>query len=185
MPKELPSPELLRKLLRYEPDTGKLFWKERPVSMFSDGYRSAEGNCNNWNAVYAGAEAFTSENGKGYRKAELLGCYLRANRVAWAIFYGAWPEGQIDHINGVRNDDRIENLRDVTVSENSRNVKMNPRNTSGYNGVSRLKGLDKWMAYIKINGKLKHLGTHNCLTAAMVARKIAEVGEGFSARHGL
>lgn len=184
MNKDLPSPELLRKLLRYEPDTGKLFWLPRPVEMFSSGYRAAEGNCKNWNSRLAGREALNADDGSGY----LFGCIenrsFRAHRVVWAVFHNAWPSGIIDHINGNSSDNRIVNLREVSASINSRNAKMRSHNTSGHNGVCRCRRSDRWLARITLDGKLKHLGYFRTVDEAVVARKNAEIGHGYTQRHG-
>ena len=131
----LPSIDTLRKLLRYEPETGKLFWLIRTADLFNDGYRSAAGTCANWNAKYAGKEALTSLNGNGYRQGFIFNKHFVAHRVAWALHYGVWPENEIDHINHDRADNRILNLRDVSRRENSINSKPSANNTSGFNGV--------------------------------------------------
>ena len=88
-----PSPDLLRELLRYEPDTGKLFWRERPIEMFT-----ADRHMNAWNARYKNHEAFTADDGKGYRQGKIFNKATKAHRVIWTIHYGAWPDDQIDHI---------------------------------------------------------------------------------------
>ena len=91
----------LRERLRYEPETGKLFWL---------------------NGKRAGHEA-GCVNGRGYRCVHLGPHYLLCHRVAWALHYDAWPSEQLDHINQNRLDNRIENLRLTSVAENSRNQK--------------------------------------------------------------
>lgn len=175
----LPSPELLRKLLRYEPETGKLFWLPRPIEMFA-----TVGAGKIWNSRYPGKEAFTADNGTGYRHGEVNGKTLRSHRVIWAIVHGTWPTGDIDHINGVKTDNRIANLRDVSSSINQRNAKKRDDNTSGYNGVSRYRQSGKWQAHITIDGKNKHLGYFDTPDDAVAARAAAERGLGFTERHG-
>lgn len=128
---ELPTPEELNSVLRCEPITGKLFWRERTPDMFEGGTYSAERRCKGWNTRYANKEALTDYNGKGYRKGKVLGRQYRANRVIWAMFHGVWPKHEIDHINGIRDDNRISNLRDVTRVENLRNRRFNRSKTDG------------------------------------------------------
>lgn len=177
MEAQLPTPKDLRKVLRYDPQTGKLFWRERDVSMFRDGYRDAKGNCNNWNARYSGNEACNALS-KGYLIGSVFGKRLKAHRVAWAIYYGEWPSHQIDHINGVRNDNRIENLRDVMSSENQKNMKTPSRNTAGHIGVYAHNG--KWRAKIKN----LHIGVFDSIDEAINARKNAQSRFGFHENHG-
>ena len=184
MSKELPSPELLRKLLRYEPETGKLFWRERTPDLFKDGKYSAERNCAAWNGAWSGKEAFTAIDGQGYKVGSIFCCDYTAHRVIWAMVHGEWPIKQIDHINGIRDDNRITELRDVTHEENSKNQKRPLTNTSGVVGVSWYGRVQKWHARIQVGGKPKHLGYFTDFNEAVAARKAAEVKHGFHENHG-
>lgn len=184
MPKSLPSPELLRKLLRYEPDTGKLFWRERDIELFNDSRRSAKYDCSVWNKRYANTEALGCLNSQGYKHGSILGSSLRAHRVIFAIYYGYWPVGQIDHINGIRSDNRIKNLRDVTKLENSKNQKRRADNKSGFCGVGWDSRVGKWQARIMANSTRKHLGYFDNLQSAIDARMNAEIKYGYHPNHG-
>lgn len=83
-----------------------------------------------------------------------------AHRVAWLFATGSWPNGIIDHINGNGRDNRFDNLRVVTHSQNSQNkYKARADNVSGMLGVSCSKYAGRWVARININGKPKYLGT--------------------------
>lgn len=115
------TPEILRQLLRYEPETGKLFWLERGPKWFSDKPVGQQHNANAWNAKYAGKEAFTSVGFNGYRQGSVFRQGMNLHRVAWAIHHGEWPD-HIDHINRDRLDNRICNLRSVTKAENAKNL---------------------------------------------------------------
>lgn len=170
--KNLPSIDYLHKRLRYEPETGKLFW------------RDCEEMPEWWRARYAGKEAFTADNGKGYRIGVIDDLRFKAHRVIWAIHYGEWPIDQIDHINGVRDDNRISNLRVATRQENGRNASMYRSNTSGVCGVHWRKANGKWTAQITIDGRVKHLGYFTTIEAAAAARAVASRQHGFTDRHG-
>lgn len=97
--RQLPSIDLLRQLLRYEPETGNLFWKERPVEMFEPKGRGAQGNANTWNSRHAGKQAFITKH-EGYLRGAVFAINIIAHRVAWAMHYGEWPSDCIDHVNG-------------------------------------------------------------------------------------
>jgi hypothetical protein len=181
MTRELPAPEQLRKLLRYEPDTGKLFWRKRTPDMFKPtGQRCADGCCANWNSRYADKEAFTAFDGHGYYMGRIFNKAYKAHRVAWCIVYGHWPEDQIDHKNGVRSDNRMQNLRAVDQSENSKNAKKRSDNTSGVTGVVYDRIRKKWM--VKMFSK--SFGRFDDMGAAISARKLMEEQQGFTERHG-
>jgi hypothetical protein len=184
MPKQLPSIELLRKLLRYEPETGKLFWLERPPSMFPDGKQPAKHNAAIWNGKHAGKEAFTANCGQGYRAGALFSVKVRAHRVAWAMHYGEWSKETIDHINGNRSDNRICNLRHVTIGENNKSLAMRVGNKSGVTGVSWCKRDNRWYACINDNGASKFLGRFDSFEDAVSARVAAAKELGYSERHG-
>lgn len=92
------TPERLRSIIRYHPDTGHLYW------------------------IGTGERAGAIQD-KGYRTIEVDGKAYYAHRIAWFHHYGKWPEEDLDHINRSRDDNRIENLRDVSRSENNRNRK--------------------------------------------------------------
>ena len=150
---ELPSPELLRKLLRYEPETGKLFWRERDLEFFK-----THQSCEKWNLRWAGKEAFTFSDAKGYRRGTLLGKSYKAHRIIWKLFYGNDPINQIDHINCIHADNRICNMREATNTQNQRNTKIKKTNKSGYKGVCFHKQHRKWASTICVDGKYRHLG---------------------------
>jgi len=176
--KALPCPTLLRQLLRYEPETGKLFWKKRPRWMFTSNRGFSV-----WNARYSNGEAFTASTTGGYKVGAVNYTLMKAHRVIWAICNGAWPEGVIDHINGNTSDNRLENIRDVTQSENMKNIKTLVTNTSGFRGVCWQAASGKWMAYIDA-GKRYHIGLFAEKAHAIDARNRAEAHHGFHENHG-
>jgi hypothetical protein len=129
-----------RRLFDYFPDTGEI---RRKVSMGRSRMGSLAG----------------SKNSDGYLQIKVFYRTYKIHRLAWLMFYGKWPDGEIDHINGDRTDNRIVNLRDVPKSVNQQNqMKPQVTNTSGYLGVSWHKKDCKWRVSIRVSGKPKHLG---------------------------
>lgn len=161
--RSLPTPEELRQLLRYDPETGKLYWKPRPDSSFAT--LNAAGV---WNARFCGKEALACVD-DGYRTGFLKGRRVRAHRIAWAIYYGEYPENQVDHINRVRSDNRICNLRASSGSENQWNTVTRSSSKSGLKGVRRNGSTGRWMARITVNGDRKYLGNFESAEAAHAA----------------
>ena len=180
------TPDFLRSILAYEPETGDLIWRQRPVSMFSQDKKiSAERISRLWNNRFSGQRAFSNiSKSTGYVQGNIGGKVLRGHRVAWAIFYGDWPDGEIDHINGVRADNRIENLRVVDRGANCRNLPISTRNKSGIIGVTWDAARGKWFASIRHNGKTVGLGRYDQISQAAAARKAAEAKFGFHKNHG-
>jgi hypothetical protein len=172
------TPETLRKLLSYDPETGALTWKWRTADLHpNDQARRA------FNTQFAGKPAFTSDDGSGYMQGQILGVPHRAHRVAWAIHHGKWPI-EVDHINRIRNDNRIVNLKDGCRVDNLRNLPLQKRNSSGFIGVNIHKPSGKWVAYIGNKSKKIHLGLFTDKAEAIAARKAAEVKYGYHANHG-
>jgi len=99
-----------------------------------------------------------SPSQKGYWQIYVHGKKYYAHRVVFLLVHGRWPEGQIDHINGDRSDNRIENLRECSVSENHENRGISNKNTSGFVGVSKCSDRNLWQAKINKNRKTYHLG---------------------------
>ena len=145
----------LKELLDYNPDTGVFTWR---VSRGS---------------VKSGSVA-GSENSEGYLQIRIYGKPYRAHRLAWLYTHGEFPTGQLDHINRVRTDNRISNLRAATNAENTQNRSKRSDNTSGVIGVSWHKRIGKWLAHIKLNGRLKHLGYYGTIEEAAAARAAAK-----------
>lgn len=128
--------EEARLRLHYEPDTGRLIWRR----------------CRN--TLRIGTEA-KSIDASGYVQVNIGGSMCKGHRLAWLIHHGEWPNGDIDHINGVRNDNRIANLRVVTNAVNCQN-KRTSSNKCGLMGVHFHKGA--FRAKLQLNRKQIHLG---------------------------
>jgi hypothetical protein len=92
------------------------------------------------------------------------------HRVIWAIVNGRWPHTQIDHINGITNDNRLCNLREATPVEHGQNMRGNRRSTSGFPGVWWNKRNRKWVASIKVRGHRYYLGLFDSAETAFKVR---------------
>jgi hypothetical protein len=106
------------------------------------------------------------------------------HRLVWLMTYGDWPKGGIDHIDGNGLNNKIENLRDVAQSENTKNRRLNRNNKSGQCGVHWFKQTSKWRADIKIDGRKISLGYFDDFNDAVEAREEAELKYGFHQNHG-
>ena len=148
--------EHLRSVLHYEPETG----------IFTRKVRTA-------NSVKVGDIAGGPDS-DGYLRIKVQSRKYQAHRLAWLYVYGVWPKDQLDHVNRVRTDNRISNLREATVKQNNQNKSKSSNNTSGHSGVSWYKRDSKWQAQITHNQKQIHLGYFNILEEAVAARKAAE-----------
>jgi hypothetical protein len=151
------TPEILRDFLHYDPETGVLTWKPRSAKWFtSTKYRTAQGCANNWNARHAGKPAFTCVGTHGYYEGRVFKRHLLAHRAAYAIIEGVWPPHQIDHIDGCRSNNRWDNLRPCTRTENARNV--TPYGSSGFLGVYKSTHPGSYTAKVQVNGVSHYVG---------------------------
>lgn len=131
-----------------------------------------------WNGKNANKEALACVMSHGYKHGTIYRTHYKAHRVAWALFYGEWPKHTIDHINGIRTDNRISNLRDVPHAVNTRNR----HDKNADRGVSFHKSSGGWQAFIGDRGH-KHLGVFGTKGEAMASRKAAEIELGYY-QHG-
>lgn len=167
----------LRQLVIYDEVSGELVWKHRDRSFFNN-----DQSYNGWNARFPGKHVGSVSN--GYVIFSLFKRLYKGHRVAWAVHYGFWPDGHIDHIDGNRSNNRIANLRVVSRTENNMNMARKSNNTSGHTGVSRTKSGQRWRARIQVNGNYKTIGSFATKDEAIAARKAAEVQYGFHPNHG-
>ena len=186
MPKKLPSIEYLHKVLRYDLDTGFLYWRERTPDTFPQkGVRPSTDICANWNARWSGKRAFTQQDGDGYHQGFLNHVMYKAAHVAWAMCKGVWPRDTglwVDHINNVRSDNRITNLQLVTPSQNARKRVPSKSSVSNCVGVSFDTEFNKWRARITVDGRRVHLGRYASLEEAVSAREAVEKENGYVRR---
>lgn len=171
--------DFARMLFRYDPLTGQVFWRERPVDHFSD-----ESYCMRWNTRFCG-KLVGSPAVNGYLRVNINRDFYLLHRVIWLLVHGEWPD-YTDHINGNRTDNRLENLRAVTKQENARNTCIRSNNTSGFNGVSLDTNSGRWHAYIGVGGdkRRQSLGQFDTKEEAVAARRAAELVLGYHENHG-
>lgn len=129
----------VNELLDYNAATGVFTWKQNRRGRGLKGTRAG------------------SPDNHGYRLIALDGSKFKEHRLAWFITHGIWPTLSIDHINGIRDDNRIENLREATQSEQNQNRKVSPK--ARHPGVSFIDG--KYRARINIDKKSIYLGQFN------------------------
>jgi hypothetical protein len=173
------TPEIVRELVDYDPDTGALTWRYRERKWFKN-----QNSFTGWNNRYVGKPALVAVQSDGYLCGTIFKQSLLAHRVAYAHYFGKWPERFIDHINGIRTDNRISNIRAATRTENNQNKAIARNNSSGCSGVYWNKKIEKWVSAIRVNKKHHHLGCFADKSEAISARKKAEREHGYSMRHG-
>ena len=156
--------DLLRALVIYDPATGLFQWQHRPAHFFSD-----ENHYRGWNTKFAGQLALASCHSKGYRFGAVLGAKVFAHRAAFAIQTGAWPERLIDHRNGNKADNRWDNLREATDSQNQANTGPQKNNPVGLKGITFDKQTGRWRASIQIDGTRRCLGRYDTKELAKIA----------------
>ena len=146
----------LKTLLDYDRNTGGFTWKL---------YRGGR-------AKVGDIAGKVEEN--GYHRIKVNGKLYQAHRLAWFYEYGIWPDKDLDHINRIKTDNRIENLRLATRSENVQNTGLRKNNNSLVIGVSWNAQKSKWRAYITKDYKQIHLGFFESKDEAIMARQKAE-----------
>jgi hypothetical protein len=144
--------EKLLSLIHYDPETGIMTWL--PKKVVCRWHKT-------WNTIHAGKQ-LTNIGSGGYLQACIIidgiqkGYLL--HRLAWLYVYGEFPEGPLDHINRIKTDNRICNLRIANAALNGHNVELNSKNRSGVKGVSWSKESKKWRAVLVYYGQYIHLG---------------------------
>lgn len=135
--------ERLKELLNYDPDTGVFTWRVRRGG----------------NAKAGGKAGYCHP--RGYWCIEINDKLYRAHRLAWLYTTGSWPEGEIDHANMDKSDNRWENIRDASRSQNNANTPLRTDNTSGFKGVHFCKRPRRWQAKVTVNRKQIFLGYYD------------------------
>lgn len=149
--------EVLREMFVYNPETGELFRRvnsrARPNMLVPSG----------------------SLSGTGYLTAWVKTANVTVHRIAWALTHGAWPMEIVDHINGVKTDNRIANLRLVTPAQSLHNVSQTNDSTSGHRGVVWDPKAQKWCAQAEHEGRRFYFGRYARLEDAVAARHAGAV----------
>ena len=160
------SIDLLRKLLDYDSETGALTWRARTPDMFEDGGHSAAHTCAKWNSRYAGGVA-GGMLADGHIQVRIEAKFYKAHRVIWALMTGDWPKNEIDHKNCAPADNRWENLREATRSQNAKNMRKPKTNKSGAKGVYWHKAAQKWCVQVSADGMRLYCGVFEDFEAAV------------------
>ena len=169
MPERKPIPDEVRDHLSYCKDTGRIT-------------RTTNAPCGPRTAGKLVDETFC---GGGYRKTSFRNGKLTAHRVAWFLYYGEQPPKYIDHINGDRTDNRIENLREACHNTNLANAKRRKDNTSGIKGVIWSKSAGKWKSVVGFRNKKYVAGYFDDIDEAeQAARSLRHSIHGEFTNHG-
>jgi hypothetical protein len=149
--------ERLREVLDYDPETGNLIWRVRLNSR-----------------APVGAIAGCICKHRGYRVMSVDKRFYPVHRLIWLHVHGVWPANEIDHVNGIKHDNRISNLREATHAQNCRNIAPK-KSKSGAKGVRYNELARKWQARIVYDHKEISLGYFHAKDAAIAAREAAEL----------
>lgn len=150
--------ERLKELLSYDESTGEFKWIKKSSKMSNVPIGTKAGNVSPY----------------GYHQIRVDGVIYYSHRLAWLYMFGYFPITDLDHINRIRSDNRIVNLREVTRAENNQNSGMSKNNSTGYPGISFHKATGKYQARIGILGKSKYLGVFEDIEDAVIAQVAAK-----------
>ena len=134
-----PAVSEMRKHLRYDPETGYLWWR-----------------------IFSGGRSHTrpagSKDAYGYIRLSFKGKQYKAHRIAWLLMKGYWPKKEIDHRDTIKDNNRWSNLRLATISQNKRNRAVFRNTTSGIKGAQYSTKDRHWQARIRVGSKQLYLG---------------------------
>jgi hypothetical protein len=167
--RKLPTTEYLRACFNYDPDTGILTWRARPKGHFASSKNNSHATIN---TRKSGKPAGTRRGVTGYVIVTMSNKMFYSHRVIWKLVTGEDPEGEIDHRNRDKGDNRWLNLRQATHAQNTHNRPRMGDNTTGYKGVyldKRRGRCKKWGAVIEVTGRRRFLGLYNTPDAAAAA----------------
>lgn len=154
----------LKTQLSYDKDTGIFRWKVLKRGVTRNGVAGALQH-------------------DGYRRIRIHRKTYPAHWIAWLYVYGEFPKNEMDHINHIKDDNRISNLRSVTRGENQKNRSLAKNNTSGVAGVCWSKPSKKWSVSIRVCGVLKSLGLFEDIKEAKKVREKAKIEYGYHPNH--
>ena len=171
--------ERMRELFEYDPESGGLFWKKRNLDSCSSFHAMI--SFNNKKAGSIAGSKRKNRNGKTYLVVKVDDCVHLVHRICYSVMTGSQPEF-IDHVNGDGTDNKWTNIRNVSVTENNRNMRLFKTNTSGFVGVSKCGS--KWQSNIWVNNKQIKLGVFDTKAEAVAARIAAEKVCSYHENHG-
>ena len=161
--------EEVARLFTYDRESGVLYWRIRDRNTIRRKYAAGS---------IKGAK-------DGYRRVGIKGKTYQEHRIIMMLCFGHIPENaEIDHINHVRDDNRLVNLRFATQGENLKNQSVSSKSTTGVTGVYFSKSRNKFIAQIKVNRQVHYLGCYNTLEEATAARAEANLKFNFHNNHG-
>lgn len=177
------SPDFIRPFLRYEVATGALFWLPRVAGTPYGEWEVTEITAKIFNKKCAGKRA-ERWNRQNYGRVRLFKVDFQASRIAWALSCGVWPALQLDHIDGDPQNNRLENLREVTHRENCMNRKTRIDCPTSYTGIRPNRNRRGWDVRIGVKGREIFIGRYDEFDEAVKARLKAEQEHGFHPNHG-
>jgi hypothetical protein len=154
---------VLKEYLHYNPDTGDFIWVKSPAYFLQTGNIAGH-----------------ISKSTGYSIVKLKGIKYKAHKLAWLFSYGTWPKSKIDHIDCIKHNNILSNLREVTDSQSSCNIKRNSLNSSGVKNIGWHKGSNRWRVRIAVKGKPAYCGYFSSLEEAekiAIAKRIELHGE--------
>lgn len=163
---QMVSVEEMSQVVCYDGESGEIRWKKKV------GARGVVGKL-------AGGK-----NSGGYPMMKYRGYSFFHHRIAIAFCTGSWPELEVDHIDGKKDNNCLCNLREVSPCDNARNKKRYKNNTSGVSGVRFRNKKPTWHVYISAGGREKYLGAYGNLLDAAAARRSQELALGYHENHG-
>jgi hypothetical protein len=173
---------MVGELVKYDPATGALVWRSRDARHFRcSSLRDCATKAACWNGKLAGRSVRQSGD---FRATTIFGKRFQLTALIWAVVHGRWPSGVVDHADGDGANNRLANLREVSVAENNRNRRVPSNNSSGFIGVHWCKRHEKWIARITLAGKKVHIGSFDTAEAAHAARLKVQITSGYHANHG-
>lgn len=179
--KRYPSKEEIEDVLEYNSCLGILVWKIRPESHFINGTA-----CKKWNTRYSGRPAGSVSGTDGYLYIRINKNRYLSHRLVMILALGDRFDHdlEVDHKNGERLVNKVENLRLVTIGENRKNSQLSSKNTSGHVGVHFCRRSKRWIAKVQVNGRHIHIGAFVEKASAALAAETARQMYGFSDTHG-
>jgi len=159
----------LKEIIHYDPETGIFSYAKDYIS--ENGYKRNKG------------DVIKSKVGEGYLGVSIFGKQYRLHHLAFLYMLGYMPK-EVDHDDGVRFNNKWENLKDCTRSENMKNRKISSYNSTGIIGVHLRKDTLQYSSTITVNGKIIRLGCYPTKNEAAKVRKEAELKYGFNKNHG-